>query len=334
MEEKKEIRIKFSTLIIIILILIIIGLVTNIIYNPRTKEVTNNNEVIENKITENKVETTTQEAKKDKEITTIKGEKLVQFDSNFFGLKDVAQDYRLSENIKNYKDFNYDLDGDGVTDKITIQKNKENDGESYLFKLNGKGFAEHYSRPEIYIVDLNEKDNNIEVVIFDEGPSDDPGYIIYSKEGNKMLETLRVDGYSLKTDKKGIVVFVNSHNRRLNGYTNPEIYFDYYFINNTKIEKKYIDIDKIKHIDFSTSLYFTENYNNKDIFWDNFDGVDYKKRFKELNIEELDESITFNILKFEIVRYEEDDEEDEDYKIYVRLSDGRKGYIFDIQLAG
>lgn len=46
---------------------------------------------------------------------------LVQFDEKFFELEDVALDYRECEKIKNYKDFEYDLDGDGKKDKITVK---------------------------------------------------------------------------------------------------------------------------------------------------------------------------------------------------------------------
>lgn len=348
MEEKnKSGQITFGTyavIVTIVFLVLLVGILAGMLIQKNNEvKVTSTTENVatENKIDKedtNKEENKANEIKNNKEnnesdekTPEIKGQKLVQFDNEFYGLKDVAKEYRLSENIKNYKDFNYDLDGDGVTEKITIQKNKENDGESYLFKLNGKKFDEYYHRPEIYIVDLNEKDNNIEVVIFHEGASDDPEYIIYSKKESKMLPTFRSDGYLLKTDKKGTVVFVNSHNRRLNGYTDPEIYFDYYVINNTKIEKKYINIDRIKDIDFITSLYFSEDYSNKDRFWDDYDGVHYKKRFKEVDIEELDKNTTFKVLDFKIIKRENNSEE---YKIYVELSDGRKGYIFDIQLAG
>ena len=46
---------------------------------------------------------------------------LVQFDEKFFELEDVALDYRECEKIKNYKDFEYDLDGDGKKDTITVK---------------------------------------------------------------------------------------------------------------------------------------------------------------------------------------------------------------------
>jgi len=47
--------------------------------------------------------------------------KLIQFDEIFYELKDAALEYRECENIKNYKDFEYDLDGDTKKDKITIK---------------------------------------------------------------------------------------------------------------------------------------------------------------------------------------------------------------------
>ncbi len=46
---------------------------------------------------------------------------LMQFKEKFSDLEDVALDYRECEKIKNYKDFEYDLDGDSKKDKITIK---------------------------------------------------------------------------------------------------------------------------------------------------------------------------------------------------------------------
>ena len=46
---------------------------------------------------------------------------LMQFEEKFSDLEDVALDYRECEKIKNYKDFEYDLDGDSKKDKITIK---------------------------------------------------------------------------------------------------------------------------------------------------------------------------------------------------------------------
>ena len=264
----------------------------------------------------------------DKDDTNSNEKNSKQFDGQFFDIKDIAKDYGV---YGNDKDFIYDLDGDGTKEKITLF-GIPGDIERYSVELNGERFFERTSRGAVYIVDLNENDKNMEVVIFDEGPSDDPNYTIYSKDGNKMVELENVGRFGLKTDKKGTVLVPDVYTNSIS----PEIYFDYYFINNNQIERKFVNVDKVKDIDFQLqskgeyfSLYFSEDYNNKDKFYKNA-GVDVE-RLKEFNIEKLNKDITFNILNFERVDY---GNEVEDYKIYVELSDGRKGYIFHMQFAG
>ena len=258
-----------------------------------------------------------------------------QFDVEFYELKDIAKEYRNYEDVKNYKDFIYDLDGDGTNEKITLSyKTGDVDNRvNYSVKLNGEVFSEGTSMDSIYIVDLNENDKNIEVVIFDDGPSDDPNYTIYSKNGSKMVELENIGGLGFKTDKKGTVLVPDVYTNSIS----PEIYFDYYFINNNQMERKFVNVDKVKDIDLQLqakgeyfSLYFSADFNNKDKFFENAED-DAVERLKEFNIEKLNKEITFNILNFERVDY---GNEVEDYKIYVELSDGRKGYIFHMQFAG
>jgi len=264
----------------------------------------------------------------DKDDTSSNEKNSKQFDVEFYELKDIAKDYGV---YGNDKDFIYDLDGDGINEKITLY-GIDGDIERYEVQLNGESFFERTSGGTVYIVDLNENDKNVEVVIYDEGPSDDPNYTIYSKDGNKMVELENVGGFGFKTDKKGTVLVPDVYTNSIS----PEIYFNYYFINNNQIERKFVNVDKVKDIDFQLqskgeyfSLYFSEDYNNKDKFYENA-GVDVE-RLKEFNIEKLNKDITFNILNFERVDY---GNEVEDYKIYVELSDGRKGYIFHMQFAG
>ena len=269
----------------------------------------------------------------DKNLTNLNENNLIQFNTKFYELNDVAKEYREYKNIKNYKDFNYDLDGDGEIDKITIShKTKIDDiiGEihSYPITINGETFSEGSSMDSIYIVDLNENDKNIEVVIFSEGPSDDPNYTIYSKKGNKMVEIDSIGGYPLKTDKKGTVVIKDN----CNGVTVPEIYFGYEIIQNGNVDIKTVDIESIKDIELKTSnLYFSEDYKDVTKIFDEFEKNDHniEKTLKKLDIEKLNENITFKVTKIFI-----QDEYSYDYKIYVELSDGRKGYIFHIQWAG
>lgn len=353
MEEKKEIKIKLSTVIYLFIIFAILHAL-GVVYYVRTLKNSENNEIIENE-TSNVQETTENETTinkieeeknqiEEQEEAKIKGEKFNQFDTEFFELKDIAKEYRICDRIKKYKDFNYDLDGDGVEDKITIRKKKDMDiqvwnsekqeyevGTNDTFELNEEEFAVHYNHPEIYIVDLNENDKNIEVVIFDQGASDDPNYTIYSKKGNKMVELQKELGYPLKSDKQGTILIENAYN----GATSPKIYFEYYTIQNGKIEVKNIDIEKIKGLELKTSyLYFSEDYKNANkIFGENAPNYgSIEENLKILNIEQLKENITFKIKEFTIE--ENFGYDGYGYKIYVELSDGRKGYVFHIQWAG
>ena len=350
MEEKKEIKIKLSTVIIIILVLVIIGLFAYIIYNPKVQEnVTNNvnNEVIKNEVSENVTENTNEniidttnkeeekEKKEEEKNTEVKGEKLVQFDNRFFELKDIAKEYRECNKIKNYKDFNYDLDGDGIKDKITIRKVEETDEDNnnyeiHVFELNGKRFHEDGDAEQIYIVDLNENDKNIEVVFYSSAPSDDPHYYIYSKKGNKMVQLEFLGGAPLKLDKKGTFVIEGGYD----GITDPKIYFDYYTIKDGKIEQKQAKLNKLKNIELTASyLYFSKDFKSLNRFYNEHkewseDGL------KEFSIEKLNEKITFKILDFDYVTQEWGEDSYKQFRLYVELSDGRKGYLFTIQWAG
>lgn len=195
MEEKRTIKIRLSLVLIIIVILILL-VAGMLIYISKTTDLKSNTESnftnnIKKELANFDKENITNDEigeMDNSQTNEIKGEKFIQFDTEFYELKDIAKEYRNCENIKNYKDFEYDLDGDGIKDKITTKPDKSEEGK-YVFELNGKEFAAHYNNPEIYIVDLNEKDTNIEVVIFDNGPSDDPNYTIYSKQNSEMKST-------------------------------------------------------------------------------------------------------------------------------------------------
>lgn len=199
-----------------------------------------------------------------------------------------------------------------------------------VFELNGKEFSEdNMNGCEIFIVDLNENDKNIEVVIYDNGPSDDPHYFIYSKKGNKMLEVKHIEGWPLTTDKKGNFVVGNF----LEGSIEPGIYFDYYHIKDGNVQNKKTDISKIKNIECkSPYMYFTKNLTNLTKF-EGESELREEKYLKNYNIEKL-ENKTFKIISFKESTEKEWEEERIPYKLYVELSDGRKGYVFHIQWAG
>lgn len=140
MEEKNNSkRITFGTyavIVTIVFLVLLVGILAGMLIEKNNEEKGTNttenvvsstkNEIEENVIdnnNENNIDTTSKVD--EKEPIEVKWEKLVQFDNRFFKLKDIAKEYRECDKIKNYKDFNYDLDGDGVIDKITIRKKKD-----------------------------------------------------------------------------------------------------------------------------------------------------------------------------------------------------------------
>ena len=264
-----------------------------------------------------------------KKLTSKIKVKLVQFDTTFYTLKEAAKEYRLSEKIKNYKDFNYDLDGDGKKDKITIQKDKklskEYDRDYYVFKLNGKKFSEGEFRPEIYIVDLNKKDKTTEVIIFDEGATDNPKDNIFIKKGSKMKRVKNIWGSDLRVNKKGYIIGDAEPVPTLN------VYRQYYVYSKGKISTKKLNTNKFKNTNLKVAgnyFYFTTKLSNIDKFSEYFNGSDYKTALKKANIQQIKKGTSFKAIKFiNNHSYGEN-------IMNVQLSNGKKGYLCWLRLAG
>jgi len=260
--------------------------------------------------------------------TKKQGIKFIQFDTTFYPIEDLALEWRDSYKIKNYKDFEYDLDGDGEVDKITI-RTKEGErwnGEAYIaqtYELNGKEFADVGNFGKIYIVDLNKNDNSIEVVTWDNGPSDDSVYNIYSKQGDKMECILNEWTENMYADQLGKIL--------PSGLFNPSIYKKYYSFINDELKTIELGMDTISSIEFDAKgMYFSTDsgnfydiagkYHEYDTYEDGFE-----RTLKACNVEEISGG-TFKIL--EILG-------EEFFNVYVQLEDGRKGYIEEyIPLAG
>ena len=144
-----------------------------------------------------------------------------QPNTDLYTLEDVTIECELDfdgtsyENPDYVKDFKYDLDGDGEIDTITIKRSEEpqavaGDGADLkIIKLylNGEEFYEFvYGGAAVYIVDVNKEDDSLEVVAYDDGPSDDPEYTFFRKQGEEMIyATYLWGGYedTFKFDQKG-----------------------------------------------------------------------------------------------------------------------------------
>lgn len=161
------------------------------------------NEVIKKKDTENSYENINITNTIDTNNTVNTNNTIIIEETDeYMDLNTMTIEYRDSDKIKNYKSFNYDLDGDGIIDKVTIINDTDNYG-NYMFDLNGITFAENNMHPEIHIVDLNKNDSTIEVIIYDEGPSDDPEYSIYSKNENQMKLIAQIPGSNMVLNNNG-----------------------------------------------------------------------------------------------------------------------------------
>lgn len=259
----------------------------------------------------------------DKDIIDIDGDMIVQFNKEFFDLKDIAKEYVSSRDFDGVSKFSYDLDDDGVVDKISFYKKDESD--AYSIELNGKVVVEGYGfNPGFYVVDLNEDDNLLEIVSYDEGSSWDPKYTIYSKKGDSLEKVYSKKGELFKCDKEGTVLIDDS----LSGMYSPEVYFDYMYINNGIATDKNIDLQTIANIHFKNSkLFFSSDYANKDEVFNV--GLDSSK-LAEINVEQLNDDISFKILDVENITNNGIIEK----KIKVELSDGRVGYIFYVAFSG
>lgn len=339
--EKKPIKIKLSISVIIIVIIMLLSVVT--IYflieslekdkleiesnQQKVQESINRNNIVNDEIDVKENNKGKQESQR--ENNKAKGIKIVQFDEEFYKVEDVAIESRKCENIKNYKDFEYDLDGDGKKDKVTVvhKTEKQDNGmgqtyeeDKYEFKLNDKIFYEenHPSFTEIFITDLNKNDKSIEVVIFDNGPSEDPHCLIFSKIDSKMKKIKEL-GWSLYTNQKGKIVCSEIHRAT----TTPEIFPNYYVLENNEIKKKDIDFSKIKNETFTAKdILFTEDMKNIDKYWELSASPKYQgdhepdEVFKDAGIIKLTEKDVFNVIGYY-----------KDIDIQIKLKDGRNGYL-------
>ena len=348
-EEKKYIRIKLSTSVVLIVLIMILSVISIFVLTEsiekdkleienskqKVQESVNKNTIVNDEIVDKENNTEKQESQKKSNKT--KGSKLIQFDEEFYKLEDIALEYRECGDIKNYKDFEYDFDGDGQKDIITIKNigKTEDSGEYdvHEIKLNNKTFYTDrgYDLVSVYIVDLNESDKTIQVIIRISGPNDMKEYYIYGKKGSKMNLLKEIDGWwCVKINKKGKFVI---NNALLEGI-NPEIYDIYYEFKNDKIEEEQANIEKIKNMKLKSEgwMCFTTEKNGLKKYQEHLykdENEDYDNALEEYGINKFEKEFNFELIRFEKGTWVNG-------AMYVKLEDGRKGYLFSFayNLAG
>lgn len=241
-----------------------------------------------------------------KNANKINPNKYEQFDTVFYDIRDVAKYYKNCDEIKDEFSFEFDLDNDKIKEKISI----EYKDEEYIFKVNNVIFETNpHNFVKFCILDLNEHDKNFEIVITDNGPSDDPAYVIYFKTENEIKELHRGEAWNLEIDQDGKII-----ERTENGEitTNlPKIFRAYLEFKDGTINEYYLDID----YDYINSLapygFFTAT--------SGYFTTDMESKF-ENSLQISDE----NTISFKLIDYYSD--------VYcVELIDGQIGYIFQGQ---
>ena len=249
----------------------------------------------------------------------------------FYEIKDLTKESRSNEDIKNYKDFEFDLDGDGIIDKITLKhivnKNEpeySSERSYYILSYNGKTIYEHWEgRGTVGIVDLDATDKYLEIWVYDGGPSDDPYYHFYRKVGNEIIKmgNFSVD-IAFLCDGNGTVLSAD----REAPFVNPTVFENYYTIENNKFKENNLDFSYNKDVEYTSNRgLFTKDLNNLKKFINATTGVsisNIENEIEKYDIHKLDKNTTFKIKEF--VKKESEDAV-RDLKIV--LSDGTEGYL-------
>ena len=346
MEENNGIKKKNTGMwiIIIILVMVIIGLLAYIYYlkgnesaNNAEKLASNSSNVDSSELDTDNKDNTDNEVKENGNNADDKVE-LPQLDGNFYKISKFLKERREIGEVKNYKDFEYDIDGDGKTDKITLKhkagEDETNDENSYMVEYNGQTIYDNWwGFGEVGIVDLDDTDDQLEIWVYDDGPSDDPVYSFYRKVGDKIVE---LGGFSVDMgfvmDGKGKVLACDRSMPRVS----PLVYDSYWTIDNNKLVKNKLDFTNNPDYEYSVEGfgdaenigYFTTDLENIEKFEKGLENSStdsysyYPEHKEEFKIEELKKGEKFKIKGFVPIK--------KDYGVYdleVVLPDGREGYL-------
>lgn len=310
----------------------------NIAIENNSSDTPNIEEKIEN-ITNSEVEENSNSIIVSNDEQNTKKVTLSQLSGDFYKIEEITKEEREIRNVKNYKDFEFDLDNDGEIDKIKLRHVVKEDEEEnsydrtyYTLEYNGNVIYERWEGyGKVGIVDLDESDDFLEVWVYDDGPSDDPCYIFFRKVGNELIELGCFDvDIGFYADGKGKVLAAN----RLMPWIEPRVFDSYHTIENNKFIKHELDFSYNKNFEYtSKDLYFTTDLENLEKFendksqndesqFDITPGEAITQKAERHNIYKLDENT-----KFKIIEFVKRTNEYESQNLKIELSDGRIGYL-------
>lgn len=232
--------------------------------------------------------------------------------------KDCAFDVSYDEKLKFYeRTFSihgaYDLNGDGEDDRINSVLKANYEEGSYI-EVNGIKVSIDPFNPsgEIQIIDIDSKDNYVEVAIFDDGPSGDPNFTFFRYDGKEFYSLGSIDRYALMDGQGKFISWFH-----LSNYFKPQFFSawgefknDKYVITNHDVEQY---IGKTYELD-GTSYFIPLDKNPENFFdhaiWD-FEAM---REFKATKIKLLD------------IHINPDDRTLNWF--YVELPDGERGLLY------
>jgi len=338
MEDKKNVKIRLLTgLLIIALIVIVILSIYIYTLLKRNNSVEEMNSILENN---NFVEETNKISDNNDILTQVenddlkaKGTTLSQLPGDFYDIEAIIKEKKQKDDIKNYKDFEFDLDADGKIDKVTLRhivnENEEIDSSEsdyYTLEYNGENIYSHWGgMGSVGIVDLDDKDNLLEIWVYDDGPSDDPCYYFFRKVGNKIIKMGGFGvGGSFFVDGKGKVVAAGGSMP----WIEPSVYDCYYTIENNIFKKNELDFSYNKDFEYTSDQgFFTTNLENLKKFENERTVGDGNPDLliatgKKYNINKLEANTKFKIIEF-VEKANEYDVTD----LKIVLADGTIGYL-------
>jgi len=160
-------------------------------------------------------------------------------------MEDYAFDISYDEKLDSYERTytihgEYDLNGDGDNDNINALLKPYNEDGSYL-EVNGIRTPLYLAHPagEMYIIDIDSRDQYKELALYDLGPSDDPVFDFFRYDGKELIYLFSIDRAALM-DGQG--KFISAFH--LTTRFNPKFYSAWgeykngeYVINNTDISQ-------------------------------------------------------------------------------------------------
>lgn len=335
MENKKR-NLSTVFLIIVIVLIVVIGGILYIQKIESNKAIAE----LENKIIEipedlNNSKEKNEDENTENNTTISKTNTLSQLYGEFFDITSIIKEFREIENIKNYKNFDYDLDSDGITDTVTL-KHIINENESkysstrdyHSLEYNGETIYDTFQGVgcAVGIVDLDNTDNLLEIWVYDAGPSEDPVYHFYRKVGNQIIKMGEFDiDLSFVCDGKGKVL---SADRNMPWIT-PQVYDSYYTIENNVFIKHNLDFSYNKEYEYTANdIFFTTSLENLKLFEADNSVLDGNSDLlitlgEKYNINKLNNDTKFKIIDFT----QKDIKEYMPRDLKIQLLDGTIGYL-------